>query len=103
MENLKHKQWHVYGVTVVVIAFVLLVRLLALMPLYTDPAQRSRVQTLIQATANREGWLLSGVSIDRIKGDTVRLIYRSYIRGVDPQTCHNLSLTTGNLTTCDDF
>jgi len=103
MENVNKHQWLIFWITTVVVAFAIFVRLWVLAPLYTNPDLRSRTQTLIQATAKREGWRLSGVSIDRITGSNVRLLYRSYIRGTDPQSCHNLSLTTGTLTACDDF
>jgi|GEM_PF-964522 hypothetical protein len=102
MENLKHKQWHIFWITTLVVAFAILLRLWILLPLYTDLTMRNRTQALIQATAKREGWLLSGLRIERIEGDSIRLLYRSYIRGEDPQSCHNLHTSTGKLTPCDD-
>jgi capsular polysaccharide biosynthesis protein len=101
MENLNKNQWLIFWITVVVIACVLMLRLWALKPLYTNPEMRNRVQTLIQATANREGWLLSGITIHQIQSDTVQLMYRSYVRGEDQISCHTLSLTTGLLSLCD--
>ncbi len=100
---LTNYQWHIFWVICTTISVVLVLRLRILMPLYTNPDFRSRTQALIQATAAREGWLLSGISIDHISQDNTRLLYRSFLRGEDPQSCYNVSLTTGTLSSCDDF
>lgn len=99
---LQRLQWIIFWLVCAAIAFVLAVRVWTLVPLYTNPTLRSRIQNLIQATALREGWLLSGVSIDRIDNKSVRLLYRSYLRGEDPISCHNLSISTGYLSVCND-
>lgn len=99
---LKQYQWHIFWLTCGTIAVVLFVRLWPLLPLYTDPALRSRTQSLIQATALREGWLLSGVSIRHISDESVRVEYRSYHRGNDTVQCHTISQRTGALGLCND-
>lgn len=100
---LQRYQWIIFWLVCAAIAFVLAVRIWVLMPLYTDPALRSRTQTLIQATAKREGWLLSGVSISAIDTEKIQLRYQSYLRGEDPISCYNISFSTGLLSTCEDF
>ena len=100
MENLNSHQWHVFWVTVLVITFALIVRLWTLIPLYTNPDLRSRTQALVQATAQREGWLLSGITINRITDDYLSVSYRSYIRGDDLITCHRIHFATGLLSSC---
>lgn len=100
MENLNRKQWQIFEITCVVVLFVLVVRAWPLRPLYMDSELRSRVSVLVQATAKREGWLLSGVSIDRVSDKAVRLRYRSYLRGEDPVRCHDLHLESGTLHPC---
>lgn len=103
MEKLNSHQWPIFWITVAVITFALACRLWILLPLYTDPALRSRTQTLIQATTKREGWLLSGVSIGAIDAEKIQLHYRSYVRGEDPISCYNVYFSTGLLSTCEDF
>jgi len=80
---------------------VLCVQLYALSPLYADSALRSRTQVLLQATAAREGWLLSGVSIQSITDDTIRVMYRSYNRGNDSSECFVIDQKSGSLTLCN--
>ncbi|MBT4393192.1 MAG: hypothetical protein HOD34_04015 [Candidatus Peribacter sp.] len=103
MEKLNHHQWHIFWVTCAVVAFAIVCRLWVLLPLYADSSVRASSQTLILATATREGWLLSGITIDDITDDHIRVLYRSYLRGEDPMSCHNISFTTGKSTSCDDF
>lgn len=81
---------------------MLFVRLWSLLPLYTDADLRSRTQALVQATAVREGWLLSGISIQEVHYDTVTVQYRSYVRGHDRTTCHSISQYTAKLSPCND-
>lgn len=84
------------------IAFALSIRLWALMPLYTDAALRSRTQVILQATAEREGWLLSGVSIQKVSHDRIEIQYRSYYKGEDIITCYVIDPHTAILTLCND-
>lgn len=75
-----------------VIAVALIVRIYPLLPLYLDAEMRSRVQAAVTETAEENGWLLSGVSIQKIDDDSVTLRYRSYIRGKDPITTIDVAL-----------
>ena len=95
-------QWILFWVTCCIIAIVLCVRLWVLLPLYTDSDVRHRTQALIQATALREGWLLSGVSIKHVSDESVQLEYRSYHRGRDTVQCYTISQRTGALGSCND-
>jgi hypothetical protein len=103
MENVNRHQWLIFWLTCVTVAAVLLIRLGPLLPLYTNADLRSRTQALIQGTAQREGWILSGLSIRKISGDNLQVLYRSYLRGRDPVECFGISLTSGQLSVCDDF
>ncbi len=73
------------------------------MPLYTDLVLQKQVQEILQATAKREGWLLSGMSIRQVSPDAVDIFYRSYFRGSDTVECYSISYRTGSLATCDAF
>ena len=99
---LQKYQWLIFWLTCATVGFALMVRIWILAPLYVDPALRSRTQALIEATAKREGWLLSGVRIDAIHNDHLRVLYRSYLRGKDPILCHHISYSTGKLFSCVD-
>ena len=101
MERLNRYQWHIFWVTQGVIGVVLCVQLFSLVPLYTDSAIRSRTQVLLKATAAREGWLLSGVSIERITDDTIWVVYRSYNRGDDTEECFVIDQKSGSLGLCN--
>lgn len=93
-------QWHIFWVVCGVVGFVLSVQLWRLSPLYLDASLRSRTQELIQATATREGWLLSGLVIKHVTQNSVQLQYRSYVRGEDTIDCYMLSLDSGTLSPC---
>jgi len=99
---LKKYEWFLFWLTCFTIAIVLCVRLWTLVPLYTDSALRSRTQALIQATAQREGWLLSGVSIQHISDESVQVHYRAYHRGRDDVQCYTISQRTGALGSCNE-
>ena len=103
MEDVNKKQWQIFEISCAVVAFVLLVKLLPLIPLYMNPDLRTHVGVLVQATAKREGWLLSGLSIRNVSEDSVELLYRSHVRGTDPVQCHSLGLKTGKLFPCANF
>lgn len=98
---LQRYQWIIFWLLCTVVAFVLFLRILVLLPLYIDADLRSRVGTLIEATANREGWLLSGITINHILDDRIAIEYRSYFRGLDTKQCYYISFTTGSLSACD--
>lgn len=102
MERLNSHQWHIFTAACVVTAFAISVHLWTLLPLYLDRDTRSSVGTLIEATAKREGWLLSGLSIDHIGKEYVELIYRSHYRGTDLLSCYQLRLSNGALLSCDN-
>lgn len=103
MESLSRYQWHVFWSSLAVIGALIVFRLSVLFPIYTNADFRGRVQTLIQATAVREGWLSSGLSIRRITDDSVELLYRSHQRGPDTVRCETLHLATGKLSPCENF
>jgi hypothetical protein len=102
MARLNTALWLLFWSACALIAFMLTVRLLVLRPLFIDSNGRERVQTLVTATADREGWLLSGISLQKITSNIVTLTYHEYHRGNDEESCYLLSLQDGVLTQCDD-
>jgi len=95
-------QWHCFWIGCAVIAITLCVQLWRLSPLYRNHDVRNRTRVLIQATAAREGWLLSGLSITDVSEEHLRLAYRSHMRGTDTVTCYTLSITSGALSGCSE-
>lgn len=62
-----------------------------------DSSMRQRVQRAIEEITVREGWLLSGITIRSIEGDTVRLQYREPMRGRDHVRSCTLILSSQQL------
>lgn len=100
MENVNRQQWPVFAWTCVIIALLLLLKAWALKPLYIDATVRQRTMTLIEGTAARKGWLLSGVELQQVRWGSARFVYRSHVRGDDTIECYKLNLYNGALTPC---
>jgi len=101
MERLNTQQWHIYWIACFTVFVALSVRLFPLLPLYTDIDLRAQVQSAVQSTAEREGWLISGVSIQHVSNDSIEVLYRSYFRGADSIECYAISLQSRSLSACD--
>lgn len=101
MESLSRYQWLLFAIACGLTAASLVVHVYPYIPLYLSSDLRNRTSTLIQATAAREGWVRSGLSIVQITDDTVTLQYRSHLRGTDPVQCYELQLRSGLLSSCD--
>lgn len=71
-----------------------------LLPLYTDSTLRAQIKTSLTEIANREGWLLSDITVQGISADNVRLRHRIHRRGADPETCHDLILKDNSIQPC---
>ena len=97
---MKKHQWLVFRFTLLTVGIVLASHMSALLPVYTFANVRTKILTLVTATAQREGWLLSGLQIQDITGGT-KIFYRSYLRGDDPLECHTIDYATGQLGPCN--
>ncbi len=96
----KNHQLRIFWMVCFVCFLVLAKQISVVLPLYTDAAFRQRTRAILQATALREGWMFSGLSIRSINRDTAMLHYRSYMRGSDPVSCHLISFSSGTLSPC---
>lgn len=82
-----------FWIACIAIALTLSLRLFPLLPLYTDAAKRSFVQSALRSTADQQGWLLSDVRILRINDETVIVAYRPHRKGIDPDiTCFQIGV-----------
>ncbi len=77
-------------------------RILNILPLYTDADTRSSVRTALTEVSDREGWLLSNVSLDRIVHDRIFVTYSDHRRGDDPEKCLMIMMNDHSLLPCDD-
>lgn len=84
---LSRAQWVVFFLLGIVVFFFLAARAWALRALIFDPATRSNVRTAIERHADREGWLLSDLSVQSITSDHVRVYLRFHHRGPDETQC----------------
>lgn len=98
---LQKYQWSLFWLMCIIIAVVLFVRMWVLLPIYMEEDLRYRTQSLIQTTAAREGWMLSGVSIKHVSKDALQVQYRSYKRGIDTVECYDIDVQTGFLSSCN--
>ncbi len=83
-------------------AVPLCIHLIALLPLYADADLRSRVERAVTQTADAQGWLLSGVNLQRVTAERIRLAYRSYEFGPDTVTCLDVTLASLAVQPCAD-
>lgn len=70
--------------------------------LYTDPSGRDRVQLVLQAVADREGWLLSDIRLDSVGSGSLVITHVVHGRGTDPETCFSVPYTDLRLIPCVD-
>lgn len=72
-----------------------------LLPLYTNSVTREKVKTAMVSVADREGWLLSDLSVTDVRQGRVRLLHREHRRDPRPETCSMLLLSDSSLHPCD--
>ena len=68
-------------------------RIRTLLPLYTNPDLRVRVQQEIEAFAEKKGLLLSSIQITAVSPTAIELSIREYRRGWDTITHETLPLS----------
>lgn len=77
--------------------------LFAIAPLYLSSDMRDRVQTAVQTISEQEGLLLSGISIQEISLNSVRIVARAHYRGEDIDRCLDINLSTVTSTPCEEL
>lgn len=75
-------------------------RAFALSPMYLDISLAHMVERRLAEIVDREGWILSDIEVRAVTADSVTLIHRQHIRGVDPTACFVLSLSDALLRPC---
>ena len=98
--NLRHLQLWSFLLALLIPGTIFLMQIKNILPLYTNSQTRNAVRTALTAVADREGWLLSNVSVREVTKDHIRLIYRDHHRGPDQETCSILMLTDNSLHPC---
>lgn len=98
-------QKYFFWMICMIITFTLVVRVLPLLPLYTDSGIRSQVQTTLRTVADANGWLISDVHILRIGTSQMDIAYQPHRKGVDPASiCYTIQYQDPILhsISCDD-
>lgn len=92
----------IFGFIVIVLAVIFLLRVWNLRPLYMSASMRGAVAEQLRFVAQTKGWLVSDIHIKRIADEgSMTLMYRSHVRGIDPEECWFLP-STGELIPCAD-
>lgn len=94
------RQGFLFGLSVLVIAVVLLFKIWTIRLLYLDHSTQSRVSTAVIVASDEHEWLLSGISITSLTNEYVTLQYRSYQRGKDSHECAIVHLLTLEIIPC---
>ncbi|MSR86790.1 hypothetical protein EXS70_01300 [Candidatus Peribacteria bacterium] len=80
---------------------MLLWRIGNLLPLYTNAHLRADIRTTLVTVTDREGWLLSNVSLRAVSFDELTIVYRDHHSGFDPETCYTILMKDASLHPCD--
>ncbi len=101
MNSLLRHQRIVFNALCLGIAVFLLWRILHILPLYKNSEQRETIRTALTHVAEREGWLLSNISIEEVTSDHLKLIVRNHHRGPDAEICTTVNLSDSSLHPCE--
>jgi len=94
--------WALFALIAAIILFAVAPRIIALLPVYTDEAVRTRLASALHTVSAREGIVLSDLEIQRVEGDDVLLRQRVHGRGTDDRYCLRLSLADASTQPCDE-
>ncbi|TSC80383.1 MAG: dolichol-phosphate mannosyltransferase [Candidatus Peregrinibacteria bacterium Gr01-1014_25] len=96
-------EWTVWLLLALCIAMFLwlLPRALALSPLYANRAMPQQAEQTLRFHADREGWLLSDVLLQRVAADAIEVLHRRHRRGTDDETCLRLFFDLSPPQPCD--
>lgn len=92
--------WNSFWGICALIGLIVLVRVWNLRLLYIDPTIRDQAKTSLEAVAEREGWLLSDMPVQKVTRDWLLIHYRQHVRGPDPVTCYYIAFDTHALSPC---
>jgi len=81
-----------YIALLAIVVVLLVPRAWDLRLLYIDADVRSKVEVLLREESERNGWVLSDLSIVSLTTTTARLCYREHRRGEDPISCFDIEL-----------
>lgn len=85
----------------IVLAVLLGIRVWNIHPLYLRPDTRATVEATLKEVAEREGWLLSALSVGWVNDTQAAITYRPHRRGSDGfGACFLLTLATRTLEPC---
>jgi hypothetical protein len=93
--------WNVFWGICVLIALVAAVRAWNLRFLYVDQHIREQSQIALEAVAQREGWLISDMSVQTVTRNSLVIHHRQHVRGSDPTVCQFIAFDSHALSPCD--
>lgn len=91
-----------FALLMILLTAAFLWKIWTLHPLYSNAAVRNDVHEALTSLADREGWLLSDISIREVTTDAVWFIHRQHHRGKDPEICYRMTLNDSSLHPCDE-
>ena len=97
---LQRQLWHIFWICSGVVATILLLHIWNLRLLYSDPIIRERTKTTIQTVAEREGWLISDISLRTVGQAELMIFHHEHVRGPDPVVCYTVAFETLELLPC---
>ncbi len=102
MKKIIRNQWQILNLVLVLSAILIAFRLLALSPLYQDDLIRKQTRIAVTQAAEENGWLLSGIKMNKVDGNNIEIHYRSHLRGRDQVDCFVLNSLTRKLKPCNE-
>lgn len=92
--------WDSFWGICILIALAFAARAWNLRLLYADPVIREKARISLETVAEREGWLLSDMPVQKVTRDWMVIHYRRHIRGPDPRACFYVAFDTHALSPC---
>src|SRR3989338_3450553 len=92
--------WNSFWGICVLITLVVLVRAWNLQLLYTDPTVREQTKIAMETVAEREGWLISDMHVQKVTRDWLVVHHRQHVRGPDPTSCYTIAFDSLELSPC---
>ncbi len=83
-----------------IILLTLLPRAIGLSPLYIDPVARTKTQQTLSMLADRQGWLLSDLSLLRVFADSIDVLHHSHSQFSAITSCYHISLIDQRISPC---
>ncbi|PIQ76855.1 hypothetical protein COU78_00975 [Candidatus Peregrinibacteria bacterium CG10_big_fil_rev_8_21_14_0_10_49_24] len=94
------KSFTLFGTACIAVVLPLVIRLVVLLPLYTDANVRAQTQAALEHIADSEGLLLSGFHIVSFSDDSMRVSHRAHARGADTLRCFTVTLSHSTYSPC---